>query len=773
MTYSPPITRARLLRPLLQAGAIGLFALAASGLASLGVLLSSHATIREQQTEKLLALAATAASMVDVAMHRELRDPGDLDSPTYRNAVEPLVRFKRAAPGVKYVYTVILRDNTPYFVLDAAQPGDLDADGVEDRAGVMEQYEDPDPSLMTAFGNSKLGPKPICTGEPYTDKWGTFVSGFAPFFAADGSVEGVVGVDIAADVYQARLAQATQNVLLGFVPAVVFSAVAATGFFLFRKRLEAGRRRLEQGERRYRTLIEGTSAVVYEFDAHANRFTYVSPQAGTFGYEPHRWLTAGFLDRVIHGEDLARVRDARRRSATLRQQFRIVLPDGRATWVEDVGSVDGASGTDLSLWRGLIIDISERKRVEAQLQEAKLSADAANHAKSQFLANMSHEIRTPLGAILGYADLLTEDPPDPDVDRAEVGAMMRVAGNHLLTVINDILDISKIEAGAMSVDRVEMNLESVLASVDMLRQRASQKGVELITTLATPVPARAVGDPTRLRQVLLNIVGNAVKFTERGRIEVIVSCQQQAQSVALQVDIQDSGPGMTPDQVERLFKPFSQVDGSLTRRFGGTGLGLAISRRLTELMGGDVRLLESTPGKGSCFRVTVTLGASDSREQAQSKPETERSLSSPPTRAAEAVARPVGSRLRVLLAEDGTDNQRLIGHHLRKLGFDTELAGNGRIALRLIAEAAARRVPYDLVITDVQMPELDGLQLAQEARRMGYAGPIIALTAHALAEDRIRCIEAGCDDYESKPIDRQRLAAVCARAFQRRPRVAA
>ncbi|MFG0292287.1 MAG: ATP-binding protein, partial [Phycisphaerales bacterium JB050] len=394
---------------------------------------------------------------------------------------------------------------------------------------------------------------------------------------------------------------------------------------------------------------------------------------------------------------------------------------------------------------------------QQSLAQAGERAEAANRAKSLFLANMSHEIRTPLTAILGFTDLLRDgnDETVPPAQRADAIDTIHNAGNHLLTVINDILDISKIESEKMTVESIETPIVSILLEVEnLLTPRAQGKGVTYSTTLDTPIPDRIMCDPTRFRQILMNLAGNALKFTEHGTISISAAQRPHPDGPRLTIDIRDTGSGIDIDieQNEALFQPFAQANETVTRRYGGTGLGLTISRRLAELMGGSVRLTDTQPGKGSCFRIDLPLkpvpGAKllhTLQEAATNSGEAQHDIAQQPLHG------------KVLLAEDGIDNQRLIAFHLRKAGAKVDIAENGRIALDLIETAHATHSPYDLLITDMQMPEMDGYTLTAELRARAYTLPIIALTAHAMPEDRQKCKDAGCDDYATKPIDKALL----------------
>jgi signal transduction histidine kinase/ActR/RegA family two-component response regulator len=397
----------------------------------------------------------------------------------------------------------------------------------------------------------------------------------------------------------------------------------------------------------------------------------------------------------------------------------------------------------------------------ADLELARARADAASRAKSEFLANVSHEIRTPLTAMLGYADLMREEGEHgwPVERRLQTLDTIRGAGKHLLTVVNDILDLSKIEVGKVRVESVDTPLLRLLREVEsLMRPRAIARNLRLVARLDSPLPDRVMSDPTRLRQILINLVGNAIKFTETGGATLRARAETRGDAERLVIDIVDTGPGLDAAQIATLFAAFTQADATATRRFGGTGLGLAICRRFAELMGGSVTLARTEVGGGSCFRVDLPLVAVPG---AQSCANLEAVVGADVTPAAASAA--IALRGRILLAEDSEDNRRLISFHLRKAGAELETAENGSVALAMIEKAEREDRPYDLLVSDMQMPEMDGYTLARTLRQRGNRIAIVALTAHAMPEDRQQCIQAGCDDYATKPIDKHDLLSRCAR----------
>jgi PAS domain S-box-containing protein len=539
-------------------------------------------------------------------------------------------------------------------------------------------------------------------------------------------------------------------------------------------------RALREAEERYRLLFENAVLGIFQTTTDG-RFLSANPAlARIYGYDSPTDLKASCTDiaRQLY-VDPAR-RDAFRREVDERGtvtffEAEVRRKDGSTIWISECARAIRDESGRVRYYEGTIEDVTARRQAEVALQQAKATAEAAgaaaqaaSQAKSEFLANMSHEIRTPMTAILGYADLLVDElRGDAHARTRDWVEIIRRNGAHLLGIINDVLDLSKIEAGKMTVERIACNPSHVVADVaSLMRARAAEKGLAFDVDFATPVPEVIASDPTRLRQILLNLVGNAVKFTSRGGVRITVGMADVPGSWAaqrLRFDVADTGIGMTPEQRAQLFEAFAQADTSHARRFGGTGLGLAISRRLAQLLGGDIDVATEA-GRGSTFSVTIDPGPLGGVRMV---PPAEAILpvSAPAAAAAPAggggggatVDEPTLAGVRVLLAEDGPDNQLIISLLLRRAGADVTIVGNGREALGAVVASMEAKAPYHVVLSDMQMPEMDGYTAVAEMRRRGYDGPIIALTAHAMVGDRERCMAAGCDDFATKPIVRATL----------------
>ncbi len=415
-----------------------------------------------------------------------------------------------------------------------------------------------------------------------------------------------------------------------------------------------------------------------------------------------------------------------------------------------------------TLNRSLDEKVAERTRELEESRAAAINlkekAEAASRAKTEFLANTSHEIRTPMTAILGFADFLTNTGLS-EVERTGHLRTIRRNGEALLKLIDDILDLSKIEAEKMFIEPSDCSPWRIVEDVvSLMRLKATEKDLELQVHYDYPLPQAIRTDPVRLRQILMNLVGNAIKFTKQGNVRIAVGCSRARDEVGrMEFTVSDTGVGMNPEEISRLFEPFTQADASSTRRFGGTGLGLTISKRLAEMLGGDIEV-QSEPGKGSTFALSIDPGPLEDVTMLDSPPED----LAEDEETIEADSAP-SLRGRVLLAEDVRDTEQLIHLVLERAGMSVEAAENGRIACKKVAAATDEGKPFDLVLMDIQMPEMDGHEATRRLRREGFDGPIVALTAHAMVGDRQKCLEAGCDGYVAKPLDQVKLLTTLAR----------
>lgn len=508
------------------------------------------------------------------------------------------------------------------------------------------------------------------------------------------------------------------------------------------EQLQQARLELAKNERRWNLALEGAGHGVWDWNPQTNRMFKSRTWKTLLGYRDEEISSAreDWSSRV-HEEDLPECLNQLEKhmcglTSVYRRMYRIRRRDGSYAWVLDQGMVfdrDNEGRTTRMI--GTITDISDRKRLEQDLQEALESAETANRMKSVFLANMSHEIRTPMNGVIGMTDLALET--DLTTEQREYLMTVKDSAGHLLTVINDILDYSKVEAGKLIIHREPLNLRSVFAhTLRLLAFRAEEKGLRLGMNLAPDLPNAIEGDSARIRQILVNLIGNAIKFTEKGNITITVDTHVEDKEY-LHVMVSDTGIGIPDEKLDTIFDSFTQADSSITRNYGGTGLGLTISRRLVELMGGNM-WADSQIGIGSCFQFTLPYKeAEEVPEDATHPPPSHTGITTSP--------------LDILVAEDNPVNQTLARKLLEKRGHHVTIADTGAAAVQ-----AYETHHFDLVFMDMMMPEMNGIEATHRIRgmeqRAGRHIPIIAMTANAMEGDRTRCLDAGMDSYISKPI---------------------
>jgi PAS domain S-box-containing protein len=509
---------------------------------------------------------------------------------------------------------------------------------------------------------------------------------------------------------------------------------------------------LENGRERLRALLNSTAEAIYGLD-DAGCFTFANPACvrllgygsdeDLLGKNAH-WLCHHTRpDGTHYPAEECPIWLAFRASQQIHAPRELLFrADGSTFWAEmwahPLQTHTGQTGCVVTFW-----DISERLAQEGELSTAKAAAEAASRAKSDFLANMSHEIRTPMAAILGYVDILLRQATDPD--NIECLQIIQRNGSHLLEIINDILDLSKIEAGRLHVEQLPVNVQALVAEViSLMEVRAAEKNLDVQVHVEGLLPETISSDPTRLRQVLMNLLGNAIKFTEAGWVKLSVRLLREEQ--LLEFTVEDTGIGMTPDTIQHLFRPFNQGDTSVTRRFGGTGLGLAISGQLVQLLGGTIQV-ESAPGQGSVFLFTVATGSLDKVALVEPRGWDDPALNPTPR-----APLPSLTGRRIMVADDRRDIRDLVRSYLEEAGAHVDTAGDGSATLKFLETH-----DVDVLVLDMQMPILDGYATARGLRERGKDLPILALTASAMKGDREACVEAGCDGYLTKPVDRLSL----------------
>ncbi|MGQ9486633.1 MAG: ATP-binding protein [Armatimonadota bacterium] len=716
--------------------------------------------------QSLMRLARVAALHVNGDQHLRWK-PGDETSTAYRRAIAPFRRMMETLPEINDIYTCILDGDKVRFVLDAMEPGDANGDGVEDKAYIGEVYEEATPELLRALREGIV----IAESRLYTDRWGSFISGYAPIRDSGGQVVGIVGVDLHANQYLEHMAYIRRSARP--TGGLIILMDILIGALVWARSRRAWHTR-EQLRLHTRAMVMAANAIV--ITDRNGTIQWVNPAFTQMtGYSPEeaigknpRILKSGKHDRafyqqmwetILAGQVWRGELNNRRKDGTIYTEEMTIAP----VW-DDRGHI--------THFIAIKQDITERKLVQQQLEEALQQAQEASRAKSEFLANMSHEIRTPMNGILGMAQLLMDTPLSEE--QRDYVTTLKSSAESLLSLLGDILDITKIEAGKMVLQYAPFDLRQMVHEVaHLFDAHAKEKGLHLHVHITADIPPRLIGDELRLRQILSNFAGNAVKFTEQGSITIHVSADgaQPADrekairerfnispnhpTMWVRLEVSDTGIGIPADKQEVIFESFTQADASTTRQYGGSGLGLAINRKLIELMGGAVGV-ESEEGKGSTFWVTLPLFVPNMEQYSgvtgDSVPQQEHCAGD----SANVGDHPRG---RVLLVEDNEVNRKVAIHLLQKLGYEADVARDGVEAVEKTANHH-----YDAVLMDIHMPRMDGLEATRRIReRERFTGDrqvIIAITASAMKEDVERCFTAGMDDYLSKPVKMEALRAM-------------
>jgi PAS domain S-box-containing protein len=720
---------------------VGVIVLAATILCSAVLHFRAMSALKKEVQDKLVRASMGVAREVDGDLHKVFTDPKQESSAEYARALEPLrqaLYWQRAGKAVRndygYIYTCILRDGQVFFVLDPTAPGTRVMNGVDAKSHIMQPYPEASEVLRKTLETGE----PQADEEPYPDEWGIFVSGYAPFYDSAGKMVGAVGVDWEAKTYAERLAGIRRAWYLQIVLCLAsgfLSGIGAGLALVRRERTEAARRHaIEEARRnreRWRIMVETLPKPAVHLQD--GELWINEPLVKCLGYSRAEITSLDQWFESLFGPKAAQMRahyEAERTAGFARSREAMVRhKDGRERWLEFTAHVYDPG----EVW--LIEDITERKDYQAGIIAAREQAEAAAAAKGAFLATVSHEIRTPMNGVIGMTNLLLESPLEQR--QREMTETIRNCGEALIVVINDILDFSKIESGGMELESEPFDLRACVEDcLDLFAGKAAEKGIDLVYLMPAEVPAIIRGDPMRLRQILCNLIGNAIKFTDAGEVEVSLAVDgggkpTEGDDFTLRVRVRDTGIGIPADRMDRLFKSFSQVDTSTARKYGGTGLGLAISRRLAELMGGTMGVT-SEPGKGSVFHFTVPTHAEVSRHQFS---------------VLTAKASLEGAS--VLLVVDNPTTSAVLHSYLQQWGLQCFTVHEAAQALRLLQD----RGPYHVLITELHLPGMDGFELCRRLRDAGGPQPkIIMISSQTRADIRSEALALGVAAMLQKPI---------------------
>ncbi len=713
--------------------------------------------------ELLDSTKAIGASINPQIIMKLTGSESDRETPEFKELQKRLTEIGNSQSDVRFIYIMRNKNEKIFFLIDS-EP-DRYKNPLDPLSQPGEIYENSTKEFLECF---KLG-KTMVEG-PVTDEWGTWISGSVPIFdTSSGETVGVLGMDVDASDWNATIAKDR----LAPITATMLICIMLTIFFILYQKEKESLFKIFVSEQRYKTLVEGATSCIELFDGEGR---YVSiNQNGLrqkemdmesvigksyeecWPSEADRKQVSNAVRKVLEGKMNSFEAETLRRDGTVTTWEVALNPiydeqNQISRFVAISNDITAKKVAEKKLYKAKEDSDALNKQLEISIQQAKMlavQAESANAAKSEFLANMSHEIRTPMNGILGMTAILLDS--ELSTEQGKSADIIRRSAENLLSIINDILDFSKIEAGIIELDHRDFNLRQLVEDIaDTIVIKAREKGIKLIFSISPQVPILLRGDPVRLRQILTNILGNAVKFTLHGEIILDVSLKNcTPRNIELYFSVTDTGIGIPQDSLRLLFKPFSQVDSSTSRKFGGTGLGLSISKRLVETMNGSIGV-ESTEGKGSKFYFTANFDRQDSATATEY-------ASHAGTAAGQMRRKSFSPSPRVLLVEDNEINQKVALAILSKMGVFPSQAWNGNEAIRLM-----KSQDFDIVLMDVQMPEMSGYEVTGIVRNQSsgvknHNIPIIAMTAHAMKGDREKCMESGMTDYISKPINPNEL----------------
>jgi PAS domain S-box-containing protein len=743
--------------------------------------------------QRLHDIVSISTSSIDPRLHSLLKERSQERSSEYRQIKSVLQEIRDASSDIYYIYTMRQGPQGEIrFVVDAeTNPDEI--------AHLGEVYSSPSNFLKTQFSDLNM---PVVEQEMYTDKWGTWLSGYAPFYNQDGSRAGILGVDISADkvtLYQNHLLYLAAGIFILTLPIILIVGsifgrsiakpiveikngaerigqgdldvwvntdrrdeigILAHSLNTMALKLKKSRDSLNEMYEKYRSIFDNSLEGIFQSTLDGQFITANKSMITMLGYNSVEDLTTSIND--LKSQVYANPKDREVMVDILNQhhqirnyQVRMKRKDGRT--FETEMSARLITESQDTLIEGMVKDITERLEKE-QAEKERQAAQSASKAKSEFLANMSHEIRTPLNAVMGMTDLLKRT--DLTTKQQEYLKKIKISSQSLLAVINDILDFSKIEAGRLELEKVNFSLYEIMANVsEMFAQAAHDKEIELAVSIAEDIPMALVGDPVRLGQILINLTGNAIKFTDQG--EVVVAVQKAHQNtknasdqIRLQFSVQDTGPGIAKDRLQTIFESFSQADSSITRKHGGTGLGLAICNQLVNLMGGQIEV-ESALGQGSTF--TFTAQFSKQPEKHQTRPVTPRDLRG----------------LRILIVDDNKTSREILASAIKSFQMEAITVASGEEAVK---EIQSQALPYDLILMDWKMPGISGVESARRIKQELNLNklPIICMISAYGREDLLQQAEKNIlDAFLHKPVNQSLLFDTIMGLFGRQSNFAA
>jgi len=729
----------------------------------------STQVIESQLGEWLTTSAQSLAGLIEPADFISIsRPPVDEKSPAYLRIFDRINDYQRPNPVFKFAYTCILRHDSVFFAVDGTLPGDKDKDGVEDHAALLSYYPDANGILLQTLKKGGVG----YDKKPYTDAWGTFQSGCAAIEDDKGFQIGsaCVGMDIKS--FQSRIKAVTHAEKMGFFICLILSILTGGFVFLLRKKQMENQNKLillghELEQQNLAMQDSQMRLVASQKQAAVGHWTFYpsikdmewSEEMYRMHQRTHEQGPQSITDLLAatHEDDREKHAQMAKLISTTGEPadwtYRKIMPDGSThfLFVRAIPEKDNLG--NVVVIKGITQDMTRWHLIEQDLINAKDQAEEAARAKSEFLAMMSHEIRTPMNGVLGMAHLLLDSPLN--ADQNSLLTTLLDSGEHLLTLINDILDFSKIEAGRMEMENVPFDLKRLSESVcDILKEKATGNGSELKLALNLPQGEQFIGDPGRVRQILYNLIGNAVKFTQAGMVTLKVEGSNTEENKVI-LSIEDSGIGMTEAQVKQLFQPFTQADSSTSRKFGGTGLGLAITLKLVELMHGEVTV-QSQIGKGSTFTVTLPLVLQSTLNNGAQEIVTAKLI-------------PSQTGWRILVVDDRDSCRLILREQLERLGMQVWEAKSASHAKIIINELKEKNLLPHVGLVDWRMPIEDGITLCKYLRNLEVTSkmPLILISYATSRGDGQKAREAGFDGFLVKPIPLEILAGVIYLARQK------